>query len=70
MLRILGQVLQREVLLVAVIETLLGAIAVYAAFWSTAPSAYTNMPLTTQVFIVVFVIFCFGLINLKQKSMA
>jgi hypothetical protein len=45
MLRVLGQVLQREVLLVAIIETLLGAIGVYAAFWSIAPSVYKNIPL-------------------------
>lgn len=59
MLHVFGPVLQREVLLVAVVEMLLGAIAVYAAFWSTAPSAYQNIPLTSQVLIVVFVIFCF-----------
>jgi exopolysaccharide biosynthesis polyprenyl glycosylphosphotransferase len=60
MLRVLGQVLQREVLLVAVIETLLGAIGVYTAFWSIAPSVYKNIPLGDQIFIVGFVIFCFG----------
>ena len=61
MLRVLGQVLQREVVVIAVTEMVFGAIGIYVAFWSTAPSAYQDMSIADQIFIVLTLIFCFGM---------
>lgn len=60
MLRVLG--LQREVVLIAVTEMLVSAIGIYAAFWSTAPAIFRNIPLTDRVGIVLLPIVCFGMV--------